>query len=176
MTSLLYACESWTVYQRHARKLNHFHTTCLRKLLGIKWQEKVPDTEVLDRAGLPSIHTMLMQSQLRWAGHVVRMPDNRLPKILFYGELQEGKRNRGCPKKRYKDCLKASLKAFMIDPATWELTASDRSNWRTTIHRGAMAHEAARTQSQKQRREARKKRNDRLSPSKAAIPCPHCPR
>ena len=176
LTSLLYACESWTVYQRHARKLNHFHTTCLRKLLGIKWQEKVPDTEVLDRAGLPSIYTMLMQSQLRWAGHVVRMPDNRLPKILFYGELQEGKRNRGCPKKRYKDCLKTSLKAFRIDPATWELTAFDRSNWRTTVHKGAMAHEAARTQSQKQRREERKKRNDRLSPSRATIPCPHCPR
>ena len=173
LTSLLYACESWTVYQRHARKLNHFHTTCLRKLLGIKWQEKVPDTEVLDRAGLPSIHTMLMQSQLRWAGHVVRMPDNRLPKILFYGELQEGKRCRGRPKKRYKDCLKASLKAFRIDPATWELAASDRSNWRTTIHSGAMAHEADRSQSQKQRREERKKRNDTLSPSRATIPCPH---
>ena len=47
---LLYGCETWTVYQRHARKLNHFHTTCLRKLLGIKWQDKITDTEVLTRA------------------------------------------------------------------------------------------------------------------------------
>ena len=30
---LLYACETWTVYQRHAKRLNHFHTSCLRKLL-----------------------------------------------------------------------------------------------------------------------------------------------
>lgn len=36
LTTLLYGCESWTVYQCHARKLNHFHTTSMRKLLGIK--------------------------------------------------------------------------------------------------------------------------------------------
>ena len=29
---LLYACETWTVYQRHAKRLNHFHTSCLRKV------------------------------------------------------------------------------------------------------------------------------------------------
>ena len=80
LTTLFYGCESWTVYQRHARKLNHFHTTCLRKLLGIKWQDKIPDTEVLRCASLPSIYTILMQSQLCWAGHVVCMPDHWLPK------------------------------------------------------------------------------------------------
>ncbi len=32
LTTLLYGSESWTVYKRHAKKLNHFHTICLRKL------------------------------------------------------------------------------------------------------------------------------------------------
>ena len=45
----------------------------------------------------------MMQSQLRWAGHVARMPVCRLPKRLFYGELQEGKRSQGGQKKRFKD-------------------------------------------------------------------------
>ena len=126
LTTLLYGCETWTVYQRHARKLNHFHTTCLRKILGIKWQDKIPDTEVLTTAGLPSIYTILMQSQLRWAGHVARMPDHRLPKNLLFGELQHGKRSQGGQKKRPKDTLKAALKAFSISHATWEETAQDR--------------------------------------------------
>ena len=39
LPTLLYACETWTVNQRHAKRLNHFHTSCLRKLLKIKWQE-----------------------------------------------------------------------------------------------------------------------------------------
>ena len=36
LPTLLYACETWTVYQRHAKKLNHFHLSCLRKLLKIR--------------------------------------------------------------------------------------------------------------------------------------------
>ena len=47
LPTLLYACETWTVYQRHAKRLNHFHTSCLRKLLKSKWQDRIPDTEVL---------------------------------------------------------------------------------------------------------------------------------
>ena len=49
LPTLLYACETWTVYQRHAKRLNHFHTSCLRKHLKIKWQDRIPDTEVLKR-------------------------------------------------------------------------------------------------------------------------------
>ena len=59
LPTLLYACETWTVYQRHAKRLNHFHTSCLRKLLKINWQDRIPDTEVLKRAGMQSVHTRL---------------------------------------------------------------------------------------------------------------------
>ena len=102
LTVLLYACESWTVYSRHARKL-HFHTKCLWIILSIKWQDMVPDTEVLTRAGIPSIHTLLQKAKVRWTGHVTRMPDERLPKQLLYGELCYGKRSVGGQKKRFKD-------------------------------------------------------------------------
>ena len=47
LPTLLYACETWTVYQRHAKKLNHLHLRYLRKLLKTKWQVKIPDTDVL---------------------------------------------------------------------------------------------------------------------------------
>jgi hypothetical protein len=176
LPTLLYACETWTVYQRHARKLNHFHTTCLRKLLNIKWQDKIPDTEVLSQAGLPSIYTILMQFQLRWAGHVARMPDHRLPKRLFYGELQQGKRSHGGQKKRFKDTLKTSLKAFGITPDTWEQTAQDRIEWRSSLYKGSVASEADRTAAAEQRRQARKVRASDPAPNAVAIPCPHCQR
>ena len=114
LPTLLYACETWTVYQLHAKRLNHFHTSCLRKLLKIKWQDRIPDTEVPKRAGMQSIHTLLKLAQLRWTGHVTRMPDERLPKKILYGKLQVGKRSHGGQKKRYKDTLKASLKDFNI--------------------------------------------------------------
>ena len=155
---LLYACETWTVYQGHAKKLNHFHTTCLRKLRNIKWQDRIPDTEVLAQADLPSIYTILMQSQLCWAGHVARMPDHWLPKRLFYGKLQQGKRSHGGQKKHFKDTLKPSLKAFAITPDSWEQTAMDRAKWRSSVFKGSKICEANRTVAAEQRRQARKAR------------------
>ena len=105
LLTLLYACETWTV----AKRLNHFHTSCLRKRLKIKWQNRIPDIEILTRAGMLCVHTLLKLAHLRWTGHVTRMPDERLPKIILYGELQVGKRSK-VVKKRYKDTHKASLR------------------------------------------------------------------
>ena len=45
LPTLLYACETWTVNQRHAKRLN---------------QNKIPDTDVLKKAGMQSMHTVLI--------------------------------------------------------------------------------------------------------------------
>ena len=141
LTVLLYACESWTVYSRHARKLNHFHTKCLRIILSIKWQDMVPDTEMLTRAGIPSIHTLLQKTEVRWAGLVALMSDDRLPKQLLYGELCYDKRSVGGQKKRSKDTLKNTITSFNIDVTNWEVCAQDRPLWRSMIHTGARTAE-----------------------------------
>ena len=75
----------------------------------------IPDMEVLRLAELQSIHALLMKAQLRWAGHVVRMSAERLPKRLLYGNLSQRVRSTGSQRKRNKDSLKSSLKAFEIN-------------------------------------------------------------
>ena len=69
----------------------------LRRILGIKWSDRITNTEVLERAGMPSIYTFLRQRRLRWLGHVRWMEDGRVHKDLLYGELAAGKRARGRP-------------------------------------------------------------------------------
>ena len=135
LPTLLYTCETWTVYQRHAKRLNHLRTSCLRKLLKIKRQDRIPNTEVLKRTGMQSVHTLLQLAQLRWTGHVTRTPDELLPKKILYGEQQVGKRSHDGQKKRYKDTLKASLKNFNIPTESWEQIAQDRAKWRALIRR-----------------------------------------
>uniref|UniRef100_W5LZ84 Reverse transcriptase domain-containing protein n=1 Tax=Lepisosteus oculatus TaxID=7918 RepID=W5LZ84_LEPOC len=70
---LLYACKRWTIYSRHVRQLNHVHMTCLRKVLKIRWHDKIPDTRVWTGTGQHNIHTLLQKTRARWAGHVLHM-------------------------------------------------------------------------------------------------------
>ena len=53
----------------------------------VSWQDTVSNTEVLSRANLSSMFTLLRQRRLRWLGHVHRMKDGRIPKDILYGEL-----------------------------------------------------------------------------------------
>ena len=69
------------------------------------------------------------------------MPDERLPKKVFYGELHEGTRSQNGQKKHYKDTLKASLKDFDIPMGSWEQTAQERSKWRSPVNKGAAMKE-----------------------------------
>ena len=171
--SLLYAAESWTVYARHAKTLNATHMRFLRKILHIRWQDRIPDTEVLQKAQMESIHTMLLRRQLRWTGHVVRMPDYRLPKRIFYSELVAGARSHGGQRKRFKDTLKVGLRQCDINIDTWETECLDRGHWRGKIHLGANNHETSRTSAAQRRRCERKERRETGT---LDIPCPHCPR
>ena len=65
LSSLLYGCETWTIYRRHLKQLERFHQRALRSILGILWQDRVTNTEVLERANCISIEAMLLKSCLR---------------------------------------------------------------------------------------------------------------
>ena len=69
------------------------------------------------------------------------MPNERLPKNVFYEELQEIKRSQGGQKKRYKDTLKSSIKDFDIPMGSWGQTANQRSKWRGLVNKGAALYE-----------------------------------
>ena len=68
LTSLLYGCESWTLYRRHIQKLEQFHMRCLRKIAHVRWQDKVPNTEVLARRDMQGIEAHVIAAQLRSCG------------------------------------------------------------------------------------------------------------
>jgi hypothetical protein len=53
---------------------------CIRKILNIKWQDKITYIEVLQRSGLPTLTSTLHSQRLRWIGHVKRTSNDRIPK------------------------------------------------------------------------------------------------
>ena len=74
---------------------------------------------------------MILKHQLLWAGHVSRLEDHRLSKIVMFSELSCGHSETGAPKKRFKDSLKKSLTACNITQSTKLLPSS---KWTGKIH------------------------------------------
>ena len=176
LTVILYAAETWTTFRKHIKMLEHFHLKCLRRILNIKWQTFTPDTAVLEKAQCSNIESLIVASQMRWAGHLVRMEDTRLPKQLFYGELVNGKRPRWKPRKRFKDCLKFNLKELSIDDEVWEETALNRGDWRKAVKDGCKSLEYNRIEHAKLKRELRKGCADNVPPDSMRWTCETCER
>ena len=178
LSVLLYGCETLTLYRKHVKLLEAFHMRCIKAILGLTWKDKVPHAEMLTRTGLQSIESMLLRIQLRWVGHVCRMPSERYPRRVLYGQLAEGTRPAHGPKKRYKDHIKKTMKSFGIDPATLESSSSDRSTWRSMCHDGAMTFEANRAEKRREKRLRRHtgERERQLREPNQDHRCPECGR
>ena len=127
LSTLIYGSETWTTYTRQERRLNTFHMRCLKRILGITWWDRIPHSNILTRAGIPSMLSLLSQ----W-----RRDDGRIPKDLLYGQLATGSRRQGRPMFRFKDVCKRDMKACNIDPDIWESAANDRDSWRQSVQRG----------------------------------------
>ncbi|KAK3526521.1 hypothetical protein QTP70_030682 [Hemibagrus guttatus] len=133
ISTLLYGAESWTVYRRHVKKLHAFMMRHLRSILKITWIDKMTNKEILDRTGLPSMEDLLIRKNLRWTGHLMRMPQDRLPKQILFSQLHVGHRKRGRPRLRYKDTIKRNLKQRNIKLESWAKLSKQRSEWRTAV-------------------------------------------
>ena len=114
--------------------------------------------EVLKRASLSRIESILLQVQLRWAGHITKMEDVRLPKAILFSGLQEGKSDRGASRKRYKDQLKRQLAQEGISHQSWQQEASDRDSWRPSVRKASCQFEAERFKAAKEKRRRQKER------------------
>nr|VZI45680.1 unnamed protein product [Spirometra erinaceieuropaei] len=175
LPTLLYGAETWTVYTKQARRLNHFHLSCLRRILRLNWQDQILDTDVMERTGILSVYAILRQMRLCCSGQLVRMDDERLPKRIFYGDVATGSRRKGGQIRRYKDTLKSSLKRLQINKSNWGELALDRPTWSRTVKTGVAIYEDNRITAAKVKRDARK---SQLCPVRnaAAQPLPTCPR
>ncbi|XP_061891552.1 dickkopf-related protein 3b isoform X2 [Entelurus aequoreus] len=154
MTTLLYSCEAWTLYSRHLRMLEAFHIRCLQCILGVSWKDRVPHTEILCKTNYHPAPT-ITQHQLRWLGHVIRMPEERLPRKVLYGQLHLGHRLAGGPKKRYKDQMKTVMKKCGLNPTQLEDTAVQRSTWRQLLQQGVHKLEEDRSGQRARKRQRR---------------------
>ncbi|KAG1712187.1 Conserved oligomeric Golgi complex subunit 6 [Nymphon striatum] len=99
-STLLYACESWTVSKNMEQKLRAFEMKTYRRMLGISWKEKKTNKWVRNEvkricgSELESVIDTMKRRKFKYFGHMVR--GGGMARAILEGEV-EGSRGRGRP-------------------------------------------------------------------------------
>ena len=130
LSILLYGTECWIPLKRHIQKLNTFHHRCLRAILEVS-------------SGVRGLHQILYKvdgemknvlikrrKRLEWLGHIACMPDNRIPRKVLFGWLQQPS-PQGGPRRRWKGIIRQDLKDIDADKGQWYNEAvTSKDSWR----------------------------------------------
>jgi hypothetical protein len=109
----LYGCDTWSLTLREERRLTVFENRELRRVFGPKRDEvtgewrKLHNEELNDLYSLPNIVRVVKWRRIRWAGHVARMGDRGVQRVLV--GKPEGKWPLGRPRRRWEGNIKMDL-------------------------------------------------------------------
>ena len=95
------------------QKIERFHNQCVRAMCHVtrreQWRKHIRNDDLQRRLGVTSAKEMVTRRMLRWAGHVARMPMERLPRKLLTGWV-EHPRPHGRPEQTFGHALDKALK------------------------------------------------------------------
>jgi hypothetical protein len=115
---LLYSSEAWTLTDGQRRRLDSFVTKSLRRIFGYRWQDRVSNRRVLDRAKMGRVTCLIRERQLRFYGHVARFPEcDPVNRILSARDPVGWVRPRGRPRASWMRQLQSHLDSWGMGPA-----------------------------------------------------------
>lgn len=126
----LYGSACWPVLTTHEQALNTMEMRMLRWSLRITRRDHVSNKDIRKRLGVAPIKEKMLESRLRWYGHVIRSDENSVAKTAMIID-PEGCRPRGRPMKRWMDKIKEDIKTINASPED----ALDRTKWRNLCQR-----------------------------------------
>ena len=117
--------------------LRIFHNRCVRSICRVTvtgcYDIRISNEELLRRLNLRKIDDYITERQLRWAGHVVRMNFDRLPRKMLSSWVCT-KHPIDAPEFTYGRGLYKALTKAGVDVKSWHALALDKSKWRKMIY------------------------------------------
>jgi hypothetical protein len=140
LSVLLYGSECWCLTEKLYNKLRVFHNSCARAMCRINMRHTIrhhiTTKSLFLRLHIQPLDHYYNTRLLRWAGHVARMPMQRLPRRLLTGWVKH-KRPVGGVRMTFGRTLNKALVSagLSVDFDTWCKTAQDRIKWRARINK-----------------------------------------
>ena len=130
----LYGAEAWGMRSAERRKVNVLEMKCLRSLVGVSRMDRVKNDEVRRRAGIEmELASRADQRVLKWFGHVERMDEYRMARIVLKAEVSGG-RVRGRPRLGWMEGVKVALGNRGMTVEATHQCEKDRKEYRALVH------------------------------------------
>ena len=78
--------EAWALRKVDEDLLDIFQRNCLWIILGTRLTDHISNSKLYEESGPITLSRAVMKERSRWLGHVLRMKDDRLPKIVLFGQ------------------------------------------------------------------------------------------
>ena len=129
-STLLYAAETWTIKKEDKDRLLSFEMKCYRRILRIRWQQKITNVEVRRRMKVTTnVMQEVIKRKMTMFGHICRMTRDRRVKKVMEG-FMEGNNRRGRPRREWLQDIEAwggkNVPTLMRE-------AQDRNRWRIIV-------------------------------------------
>ena len=109
---LLYCCETWEITVADEARLHGVKHHMMRMMCGVRLVDRVSTDVLHDRVGVVvKIEEMIVQSRLRWYGHVMRGDISYQICEVMEVEIT-GKRKKGRSSKSWEECVKKDLEQY----------------------------------------------------------------
>ena len=97
--------------------LDVLQRNCLRIVLRTWLTDRVSNSRLYEKCGSFPLSRAIMKERCNWLGHVLRMKDDKLQKIVLFGHPSRAKRKAGRPCLGWKDVIRKDLKEI---ETSWE--------------------------------------------------------
>src|SRR5215510_11219114 len=81
--------------------------------------------EIMGVKGKPDIIDIIEKKILQWYGHIKRMPEEKIPKLIMEW-IPDERRKRGRPRKTWMEGVQAAMTSRHLEPDQWR----NREEWR----------------------------------------------
>jgi len=126
---LLYACETWKTVNQITRKLQIFVNKCLRRIMNIKWTNKIMDEELWRITHWKSIDNQIKRRKWKWIGHTLRKETGAIKKTALDWNPQ-GYRRRGRPKRMWRRTIEDEIRSTRRSWNEVKDITEDRNAWK----------------------------------------------